>query len=144
VPLVIEPFTPGRGTREMEKGGVLIEGATLRIEATLDGTLTVSGAPHCTEVASPFDCTLAPGTYVVEYHGPDKARLTRTVTMATRDAIERFELGFIEAGPGKLLSPGGVRKAVFEVGTRTVTVSDKAGAHQVTVNVQSGATTLAN
>jgi len=144
VPLVIEPFTPGRGAHDLEKGGDLVEGATLRIEATLDGTLTVSGAPHCTEVAVPFDCTLAPGTYDVEYHGPDNARLTRNVTMAARDAIERFELGFIEAGPGRLLSPGGVRKAVFEVGTRTVTVSDKTGAHQVTVSVKSGATVIAN
>jgi hypothetical protein len=144
VPLVIAPFTPGRGARELEKGGELVEGATLRIEATVSGKLTVSGAPHCTEVAPPVDCTLAPGSYVVAYVGPDGARITRSVTMAAQDAIERFELGIIEAGPGKLLRPGGARRAVVEVGTHTVTVSDDAGAHQTTVSVRSGATVVAN
>jgi PEGA domain len=144
VPLVIAPFTPGRGARELEKGGELVEGATLRIEATVSGKLTVSGAPHCTEVTPPVDCTLAPGSYVVAYVGPDGARITRSVTMAAQDAIERFELGIIEAGPGKLLRPGGARRAVVEVGTHTVTVSDDAGAHQTTVSVRSGATVVAN
>jgi hypothetical protein len=144
VPLVIAPFTPGRGADGLEKGGDLVEGATLRIEATLAGKITVSGAPHCTELASPINCTLAPGTYVVEYLGPDGAKLTRTVTMVARDAVEKFELGFIEAGPGKLLWPGGARKAVFEVGTHTVTVSDPAGRHTATVSVRPGATVVAN
>jgi hypothetical protein len=144
VPLVIAPFTPGRGARELEKGGELVEGATLRIEATVSGKLTVSGAPHCTEVTPPVDCTLAPGSYVVAYAGPDGSRITRSVTMAAQDAIERFELGIIEAAPGKLLRPGGARRAVVEVGTHTVTVSDDAGAHQTTVSVRSGATVVAN
>jgi hypothetical protein len=144
VPLVIAPFTPGRGAHELEKGGDLIEGATLRIEATLDGKVTVSGAPHCTEVAPPIDCTLAPGTYVVAYHRPDSAKITRTVTMAARDAIEKFELGVVEAGSGKLLQPGGSRKVVVEAGTHTVTVSDDTGTHKTTVNVGPGATVVAN
>jgi hypothetical protein len=144
VPLVIEPFTAGRGAHELEKGGDLVEGATLRIEASIDGKLTVAGAPHCQDVASPFDCMLAPGTYVVEYLGPNNARVTRRVTMAARDAIEKFELGVIEAGPGKLLQPGGLRKAVFEVGMRTVTVSDMTGTHRVTVSVTSGTTVIVN
>jgi hypothetical protein len=158
VPLVIAPFmpgrgapgrgAPGRGAPGLEKGGDLVEGATLRIEATLDGTVTVSEAPHCTEVALPIDCTLAPGTYVVAYLGPDHARITHTVMMAGQDAIEKFELGVIEAGPGKLLQPGGARKIVVEAGTHTITVSDAAGphaaTHTATVTVKPGATVVAN
>jgi hypothetical protein len=144
VPLVIEPFTPDRGAHELKKGGDLVEGTTLHLEATIAGKLTVSGAPHCQELAPPVDCTLAPGTYVVEYTGPDSARVTHRVTMAARDVTETFELGVIEAGPGKLLQPGGLRRAVVEVGRRTVTVSDQAGTHRVTVSVVPGATILAN
>lgn len=144
VPLVIAPFVPGRGAHGLEKGGDLVEGATLRIEATLDGKVTVSGAPHCTEAALPLDCTLAPGSYVVAYLGPDHARITHTVVMAARDALEKFELGVIEAGPGKLLAPGGARSVVVEAGTRTVTVSEGATSHPVSVTVQPGATVLAN
>ena len=146
VPLVIAPFTPGRGAPGLEKGGDLVEGATLRIEATLDGKITVSGAPHCTEVAPPIDCALAPGSYAVVYLGPDGARITRTVMMATRDAIEKFELGVIEAAPGKLLQPGGSRRVVLEAGAQVVTVSDQAGtgAHKATVIVRPGVTVIAN
>jgi hypothetical protein len=64
--------------------------------------------------------------------------------MATQDARVTFELGVIEAGPGKLLLPGGVRKAVFDAGTHEVTVSDQAGTHKVTVSVTPGATAIAN
>ena len=144
VPLVIEPFTPGRGAHGLEKGGDLLEGAPLRIEATLEGKVTVSGAPHCQEVALPIDCVLAPGTYVVEYLGPSTARITRTVTMTARDELARFELGVVEAAPGKLLQPGGLQRAVFEAGARTVTVGDPAGSHRATVTVEPGATVIAN
>jgi hypothetical protein len=152
VPLAIAPFTAGRGDRGLEKGGDLAEGATLRIEATLDGKVTVSGAPHCTELALPSDCTLAPGTYAIAFLGPDHTRITHTVTMAARDVarevVERFELGVIEAGPGKLLQPGGARRIVVEAGSRTVTLSDgadpHAARHPVTVTVPPGATVIAN
>jgi hypothetical protein len=144
VPLVIEPFTPGRGAHELEKGGDLVEGATLHIEASLDGKVTVSGAPHCTAVTLPIDCTLAPGSYVVAYLGPDNAKIARTVTMAARDAIEKFALGVIEAGPGKLLQPAGSRKIVVEAGTHTITVSDDTGTHKTTVIVRPAVTVIAN
>jgi hypothetical protein len=148
VPLVLEPFTPARGARGLEKGGDLVEGATLRIEATLAGTITVSGAPHCRDVAPPVDCTLAPGTYEVAYVGPDRglggAPVTHTVTMAGRDALEKLELGVIEAAPGKRLQPGGARRAVVEAGTYAVTVSDATGRHAATVRVQPGATVIVN
>jgi len=144
VPLIIEPFTPGRGHNGLEKGGDLVQGSTVRIEATLEGKVTVSGAPHCSDVALPIDCTLAPGAYVVEYFGPENTRWSRTVMIAARDTVEKLQLGFVEAGPGKRLQPGGVRKAVFEVGTHTVTVLDEARSHTATVIVKPGATVIVN
>jgi hypothetical protein len=149
VPLVIEPFTPARGEQGLEKGGTLVPGATLRIEATLAGKATVAGAPHCAELALPAACTLAPGRHVVEYLGEGGARIARTVTLADaadEGALVRFELGIVEAAPGKLLLPGGVRRLVLEAGPRTVTVSDAAGAgaHKATVRVEPGATVVAD
>jgi hypothetical protein len=90
VPLVIEPFTPARGAKGLEKGGALVEGATLRIEGPPDGRVTVSGAPHCKDAALPIDCTLAPGTYVAEYLGPRSIKITQTVTMVGRDEVVKF------------------------------------------------------
>lgn len=90
VPLVIEPFTPVRGAGVVEKGGTLVEGVTLRIEATSGGKVTVAGAPHCTDLAVPLDCTLAPGSYVVDYVGPKSAKATRTVKVADQDATVKF------------------------------------------------------
>lgn len=144
VPLVIEPFTPARGTQVLDKGGELVVGATLHVEATLAGEITISGAPHCSGAALPADCTLAPGRYALVYLGPDHARITRTVTMAGRDVSEKLEIGIVEAAPGKLLQPSGVQRAVIEAGAHVVTVSDSTGAHQVTVQVAPGATVIAN
>jgi hypothetical protein len=81
---------------------------------------------------------------VVAYLGPDNAKIARTVTMAARDAIEKFALGVIEAGPGKLLQPAGSRKIVVEAGTHTITVSDDTGTHKTTVIVRPAVTVIAN
>jgi hypothetical protein len=143
VPLVIDPFTPARGAHDLEKGGELVEGATLRIEATLDGRVTVSGAPHCHDVALPVDCALAPGSYAIEYRSPDGSRVDRRVTMTGRDSTERLALGVVAAAPGKVLLPGGSTRAVFEVGTRTVTVRGPRGSHPTVVTVEPGATVIA-
>jgi hypothetical protein len=88
VPLVIPPFTPARGAHGLEKGGALVPGATLRLEAPRAGTVTVGGAPHCVELAVPAACVLAPGSYDVEFRGDDGATVTRTVTMGAADATE--------------------------------------------------------
>jgi len=90
VPLVIAPFTVERGAESLEKGGDLVPGATLRVEGAA-GTVTVANAPHCTAVAVPAACTLAPGTYAVSYRGADGTAASRTVMVSTRDVVERFE-----------------------------------------------------
>jgi hypothetical protein len=85
VPLVLEPFTPARGAGLLEKGGRLIPGASLHIEGPRDGKITVSGAPHCKELALPADCILAPGRYAIEHAGPGGGHAPRPVTMGTDD-----------------------------------------------------------
>jgi hypothetical protein len=142
VPLVIEPFTPARGERDLEKGGALALGAPLHIEATLDGTVTVAGAPHCQGVALPAECVLAPGSHAIEYAGPDGSRIHRTVALTERGHTERFELGRVVAAPGEHL-PGGAASAVLEAGTHTLTVSGPRGNHRVVVTVGPGTTVTA-
>jgi hypothetical protein len=90
VPLVIPPFTPARGDGVVEKGGALVAGATLHIEAASEGTVTVSDAPHCAALAVPADCTLAPGSYTVEYVAASRTRATRTVQLADQDVTVTF------------------------------------------------------
>lgn len=144
VPFVIPPFTPGRGARLVEKSGDLVAGATLHIAATLDGKVTIAGAPHCAELALPADCTLAPGSYELAYQGPDHALFTRRITMGDQAATEKLEIGIVEAAPGKQLAPSGARHLVLEAGTHAVMVSDPAGsAHRAIVQVQPGATVIA-
>lgn len=144
VPLVIPPFTPRRGERELDKGGDLVPGAALRIEATVPGKVTVSGAPHCVELALPAECTLAPGAYAIEYVGPVTARIARPVTMTALEASVQLELGTVEAAPGKRLQPGGLAKAVFPAGLHTISVSDATGTHKTKVTVQPGAVVVAD
>jgi hypothetical protein len=90
VPLVIEPFTAARGDDGLEKGGELVEGVTLRLEATRPGKVTVADAPHCRAVAVPADCILAPGSYVVEHVATDGAKTARTVVVGNEDKTERL------------------------------------------------------
>lgn len=85
VPVVIPEFVVARGAQGIEKTGTLAEGATLHIEAARSGTITVRGAPHCTDVAPPVDCTLAPGSYTVELAAPGAAPTTRDVLVGTTD-----------------------------------------------------------
>jgi hypothetical protein len=144
VPAVIEPFTPARGAEGLEKSGKLVPGFVLHVEATLDGKVSVAGAPHCIDLPSPADCIVAPGSYTVSYAGPGNLKVTRTVPVGKADATLKLELGWIQAGSGKLIEPGKLRKIAVEAGTRTVTVSDESGTHPVTVRVKPGATVTVN
>jgi hypothetical protein len=146
VPLAIEPFTPARGAEGITKGGKLLDGVTLTIQTNLENAkVTVSSAPHCKDLPVPGDCLVAPGSYIIDFTGPQGAKATHTVQVTNKPVTNKFEFGFVEAGQGKKLAanpPGG--KLALEVGTRTVTVSDDAGTHTATVKVKAGATVTAN
>ena len=90
VPLMIEPFTVARGDPLVEKGGTLVPGVTLRIEAAHAGKASVAGAAHCQELAVPAECTLVPGRYVIDYAGANAAAQTRTLDVK-ENAIVEFE-----------------------------------------------------
>jgi hypothetical protein len=144
VPLVIDPFTPARGAEGITKGGKILEGVTLTIQSNLDNAkVTISGAPHCKDLAVPGECLVAPGSYIVDFTGPQGARATHTVNIAAKPVTDKFEFGFVQAADGKKLGAGGTKEAL-EVGTRTVTVTDDAGTHTDTVKVKAGATVTAN
>jgi CBS domain-containing protein len=89
VPALIE-LVPARTDEASERTATLAGGATLRIEAPRGGKITVVGTPHCADVAPPVECTLAPGTYTVEYVASGSAKITRDVEVSA-DATERFE-----------------------------------------------------
>jgi len=154
VPAFLEPFTPGRGTDGLARSATLVDGVGVRVAANLDGKASVSGAPHCQAIAIPFECTLAPGAYTIEFVAQATAaggRVTRKVTVATAPLEERFELGYVEAPPSKLLKlPGGARvpRAAFEVGPRRVTITGTPASEgedrTVSVVVQAGATVVAH
>jgi hypothetical protein len=147
VPVALEAFTPARGADNLERSGKLVDGAALHVTANLDGKISITNAPHCQTLPAPADCIVAPGTHIVELVVPAATRIVRTVKVGTADVDVKFELGFVEAGAGKTIKLGGgpgVRRAVFEVGSRRVMVSDGDGTRAVTVVVKPGATTVVN
>jgi hypothetical protein len=144
---MIDPFTPARGADGITKTAKLIAGTTIKLEATVDGKLSVSGAPSCQGLAPPAECTVAPGTYTIEVTGNAgvTVRAKRSVTVGATDLTVRFELGFVEAAAGKQIELGGgavAHKVALEAGARTVVVGDDAGTHSVAVKVRTGATTI--
>jgi PEGA domain len=86
VPVVLEPIVAAPSTN-VEKSATLVPGPTLRVEAR-SGSVTVEGAPGCTDKLVPATCSLATGSYAVVWvDGPNK--VTRTVQV-TGDTVERF------------------------------------------------------
>jgi hypothetical protein len=142
IPLVIDAFTPTRGADDIVRGGKLLEGATLRVAAGAEGKLTVPRAPHCRELALPAECVLAPGTYAVHVKVPEGPLIARTVRMGTKDVELGLEIGYVDAGPRRMvmLPTGGVRRATLEAGPRRITISDGETAKVVVVNVRPNAT----
>jgi|GEM_PF-3974946 len=87
---------------------------------------------------------------------PERAaggKVTRKVKVGEKGTApieEKIELGYVEAGPNKLIELGGqkVRRVAFEVGPRKVIVVGTPGhddpAHPANVVVKAGATVIAN
>ena len=149
VSAVIEPFTPARGADSLVRSGKLPAGTTVRIESNLGATVSVAPAPACQALATPAECVVVPGAYTVELAGTAgaiKLQAKHALAIGASDTIDRFELGFIEAGPGKQLEVAGAtaRKIAVEAGTRSVSVVDDSGRHPATVQVKPGATVIAN
>jgi hypothetical protein len=148
IPAMLAPFTPPRGADDIELSGKLVDGTTLHLKANIDVRFRVSGAPFCQDVASPFDCVVAPGQHLVDVVTTPGQRISKTVNVKQKDMEVRFELGFVEAGAGKLVqvAQGSAAKRVtYEVGTRRVTVTGgEDGNHQVTVTVRPGTTSIVN
>jgi hypothetical protein len=142
VPLTIDTFTPARGADDIVRGGKLLEGATLRVTAAAEGKLAVANAPHCQELALPAECVLAPGHYAIEVVPAQGPRITRTVRVGHRDTELNIELGYVDAGPRRMvmLPGGGVRRAAFEPGQRRVTIADGDMTKLVVVTVRANAT----
>ncbi len=142
VPFAIDTFTPGSGADDIVRGGKLVPGASLRVTAGVEGKLAVAKAPHCQDLALPAECVLAPGTYAIEVAVPDGPSIARTVRMGPRELELPLALGYVDAGPRRLvmLPGGGVRRAVFEAGPRRITISDGETSRIVTVNVRANAT----
>ena len=91
LPLEVEArVPPGEGT--LEQGGALVPGADLRIEANCAGTVSVSNAPHCSNISVPAVCTLAPGTYELAFTTATHERVNRTVELHDTDDVVRFEI----------------------------------------------------
>jgi hypothetical protein len=145
---ILAPFAPPRGADDIELSGKLVDGTTLRLRSNLDVRFRVSGAPFCQDVPSPFDCVVAPGQHVIEVIAMQAPRITRTVNVKQRDLDIKIDLGFVEAGAGKLVQIAqgtATKRATFEVGTRRVTVTGgEDGARQVTVTVRAGAVSTVN
>jgi hypothetical protein len=148
IPAILAPFAPPRGADDIELSGRLVDGVTLHLRANVDARFRVSGAPYCQDVAPPFECVVSSGQHLVELIVPQAPRITRTVTAKQKDFDVKFELGYVEAGAGKMvqLAPGqATRRATFEIGARRVTVTGgEDGPHQVSVVVRSGLTTVVN
>ena len=147
VPVVVDNFTPGRGADGIHKHVKLVDGVALHLEASLDGRFKVVNAPHCQDLSPPADCVVAKGTYTVDFTGPNNAHVVKKLAVADKDVTAKLEFGLVEAGNGKQLvvAPGVVvKKAAYEAGPHSITISDEAGTHQAAVRVKAGGTVIAN
>jgi hypothetical protein len=145
VAAVLAPFKAPRGADDIELSGKLVDGTTLKLRANLDVKFRVSSAPYCQDVSPPFDCVVAPGQHTIEVVTGQLPRISRTLTVKQRD---KFDLGFVEAGAGKLVqfAPGSsTKRATFETGAHRITVTGgEDGPHPVTVVVRTGMTSVVN
>ncbi|HEY1812362.1 MAG TPA: PEGA domain-containing protein [Kofleriaceae bacterium] len=145
VPAVIE-LTPGHGA-EIVKHAKLADGATVTIDANLDGLqVSLTGAASCQKVDLPATCVVLKGTYPLEITGPTNAHAARQLGVTT-DVTLHFSLGTVEAGGDKQIVVGPnhtAKRVVLEAGRRNVTLTDDAGTHATAVIVKAGQTVVAN
>lgn len=152
VPATIDSFTPSRGADGVVKHGKLVDGTPVRVTSNLEGKATVGQLAHCQNLDLPAECMTPPGTYFLDVtvtpQNASGGRVTRKVVIANKPKTEAVDFGYVEAPAGKTIQLGqgqGVKRAVFEVGARKVTI---AGGEEppktVTVNVKAGATVVAN
>ena len=148
IPAMLAPLTPPRGADDIELSGKLVDGTTLHLRANVEARFRVAGAPHCQDVAAPFDCVVAPGQHLVDLVVAQAPRIARTVAVKQKDLEVKFELGYVEASGGKLVQIGqgaAARRATFETGTRRVMITGgEDGPHPATVVVRPGTTTIVN
>ncbi|HEX4419282.1 MAG TPA: PEGA domain-containing protein [Kofleriaceae bacterium] len=148
IPAILAPFTPPRGAEDIELTGTLSDGVTLHLRANLDAKFRVAGIPYCEDVSGPYDCVVTPGQHVIELIAPQAPKITRTVTVKQKDVEVKFDLGYVEAVPGKMVqvAPGtATRRAVYEVGPhRVIVTGGEDGSHPTNVVVRSGTTATVN
>ena len=149
---MIEPFTPAAAPR-ITKSGKLVDGAGRSTsKRDLDGADHGRGAAALPGgIATPADCVLAPGTYIVEFTGA-AGRAGCDARLASRreppTLTERFEFGFVERRrrARQLVVRRRARRQARRARGRPahVTVTDESGSHPTTVRVTPGATVVAN
>ncbi|MBK7536523.1 MAG: PEGA domain-containing protein [Myxococcales bacterium] len=145
VPALVR-VNPSPGAQRMEQSATLAEGVQLKVEANLDGKVSVEGSLMCKQIDSPATCTLEPGDYNVSFaSGGSKA--TRRVQVKSKETKVSFGFGWVVPGKNKVLQTdaGPASKLTFEEGKQTVIVSNSDGSniHGVKVMIRAGVTTTA-
>jgi hypothetical protein len=147
VPVAFPAFTPERSS-EVAREAVLVDGFTATVSSSLAGKGSIVSVAHCQGLATPFECVVAPGSYTVELAVPFAGKIVKKLDVGTRPVALKVELGYVDAAQGKqlVIATGvTVRRAVFEVGPRKLTVLDESGAtHTATVVVKAGVAVVAN
>jgi PEGA domain len=134
---------PAPGARRMEQSVPLSEGSELRVDANIDGKVTVEGSLLCRQIDAPSNCTLEPGDYTVSFVSGG-TRASRRVQVRGKQSKVTFSFGWVVPGKNKVLQTdaGPATKLTFEEGKQTVFLSNADGSniHGVKVMVRPGVT----
>jgi PEGA domain len=145
VPALVR-VNPAPGARRMEQSVTLVEGNELRVEANIDGKVTVESSLLCRQIDSPAICTLESGDYNVSF-ASGGTRATRRVQLKNKVTKVAFAFGWVVPGKNKVLQSdaGPSAKLTLEEGKQTVFVANADGSniHGVKVMVRSGLTSTA-
>jgi hypothetical protein len=145
VPVQIR-VNPAPGARRMEQSATLVPGNELRVDANIDGKVTVENSLICRQIDSPASCTLQAGDYTVSF-ASGGTRATRRVQLKNKLTKVTFAFGWVVPGKNKVLQSdaGASSKLTLEEGKQTVYVANADGSniHGVKVMVRSGLTSTA-